>query len=263
MPTANPFIITVPDTFLANHPGLKHDASRLAHAYAANDQLVTDAALQAVGMALWHALDAAEPFAAALAQAGSGALPVIIESGEPDVHQLPWETLCHPEHGFLARENGFALSRRVPGQPAPAAPPDKGPLRVLLFTALPDDLDAEKERLDIEAEQAQMLDALAPLLADGLATLEMPDDGRFSTLERLLQTTKPHLVFLGGHGVFHHDPLSGQPPTSYFLFEGEDGGSQQVDEERIAAAFRGSGVECAVLVACELGKTASDALNAG
>ncbi|RMF01301.1 MAG: CHAT domain-containing protein [Chloroflexi bacterium] len=263
MPTANPFIISVPDNFLADHPGLKHDASRLAHAYAANDQLVTDAALQAIGMALWHSLDVTEPFAAALAQAGSATLPIIIESGDAAVHQLPWETLYHPEHGFLARENGFTLSRRVPDRPAPATPPDKGPLRVLLFTALPDDLDAEKERLDIEAEQAQILDALAPLLAEGLAVLEMPDDGRFSTLEKLLQNTKPHLVFLGGHGTFHHDPLSKQPPASFFLFEGEDGGSELVDEKRVAAAFRGSSVECAVLVSCELGKTASDALNAG
>ncbi|MEZ4643829.1 MAG: CHAT domain-containing protein [Chloroflexota bacterium] len=265
MPTPiapNPFIIQLPPDFVANHLALKHAGTRLAQQYAAN-YLVTEEQLQQVGGLLWQALDADAALAAALQQAGNATLPIIIESDEAAAHQLPWETLYHPEHGFLGRANGFTLLRRAPGLPVPAAPADKGPLRVLLFTALPDDVDAEKERLNIEAEQAQILDALSPLLGQGQALLEMPDDGRFPTLCHMLQTFRPHLVFLSGHGRFLDDPLSDNPPTSTFLFENEQGDGVPVAEGEIAQAFRGHGVECVALISCELGKTASTALTLG
>jgi hypothetical protein len=70
------------------------------------------------------------------------------------VLQLPWETLHHPELGFLGRDPAFALSRRPVPPPDGTPVPERGPLRVLLFTSLPEDLDPERGRLDVEAEQA-------------------------------------------------------------------------------------------------------------
>jgi hypothetical protein len=69
-------------------------------------------------------------------------------------------------------------------------PVEQGPLRVLLFTSLPDDLD-ERGRLNVEDEQAQVQEALTGLEQDGQAVLEIPDDGRFETFKRWLTEFKP------------------------------------------------------------------------
>ena len=133
---------------------------------------------------------------------------------------------------------------------APNFPPlEKGPLRVLLFTSLPDDVDPENSRLDVEEEQVQVQEALNPWIAEGLVQLEMPEDGRFSTLKELLKTFQPHLVFLSGHGKFttqkkknittnHH---TGEPPFGVFLFESETGKSHPVSRERTCPGICGNG----------------------
>lgn len=98
-------------------------------------------------------LDADADLARARVAAGLQVLPILIESSEPMVLQLPWETLHHPELGFLGRDPAFALSRRLDLPPPSAPTPEPGSLRVLLFTSLPKDLDPERSRLDVEAEQ--------------------------------------------------------------------------------------------------------------
>ena len=263
--TREPFIIRPPDDFMQDHHTLRQNSKSIANAYA-NGQNVTDEILQQMGSQLWqtldHELNIAAEFEQARAQAGNQILPIIIESNHAAIHQLPWETLHHPAHGFLGKENGFTLTRSRGSTSAAQVDPPQGPLRVLLFTALPDDLDAERSRINVEEEQAQVLEALTPLIGDGLVKLIMPNDGRFATLEALLQNEQPHLVFLGGHGKFV-DPKIAQPqspdapPFSIFQFEDDDGSSDLVDETQIAAAFRGTNVGCVVLVACELGATST------
>jgi hypothetical protein len=140
---------------------------------------------------------------------------------------------------------------------------ETGPLRVLLFTSLPDDLNPETGRLNVEEEQAQVQEALMPWIAQGMVKLEMPDDGRFVTLQLQIKEFKPHLLFLSGHGNFHHQPHEDEAPYGTFLFESETGASESVREDAIAQAFIGSHVQCVVLSACESGKAASDALNNG
>ncbi len=76
---------------------------------------------------------------------------------------------------------------------------EDGPLRVLLFTALPDDI-GKKEQLRIEEEQALVLEALGQWRQSGHVLLEMPDDGRFSEFTHQLHHFRPHLVYLSGHG---------------------------------------------------------------
>ncbi|MCL4868672.1 MAG: CHAT domain-containing protein, partial [Anaerolineae bacterium] len=265
MPTLvapNPFIIRPPADLLHRYPQLRHAAADLARLYA-HSYLVTDDLLQQVGSQLWAVLDIAGPLAAARQQAGRAVLPLILASDDAGVQLLPWETLYHPEFGFLARAEPFTFSRHLPGLSSQQPPLEPGPLRVLLFTSLPDDVDPEKGRLDVEEEQAQILEALAPWQAQGVVDLLMPDDGRFATLKELLLTFDPHLLFLSGHGRFVQPDIRGQAPGSYFLFEDEHGHSQPVDEQTLAAIFVGRRVECVVLSACELGKGSSDNLAAG
>ena len=259
---ATPFVIKPPDNLIDKQPGLRRLSHRLGLKYASKS-IVTEEDLQTMGSALWQTLALDNAFDTAYEKAGATVLSVIIESGISDVQALPWETLYHPEHGFLGKHAGFTLSRRREAPQPQPSPVEKGPLRVLLFTSLPDDLDPETSRLNVEEEQVQVQEALMPWIAEGIVQLEMPDDGRFSTLKDMLKDFQPHLLFLSGHGRFHHEPHTGEPPYGEFLFESETGASNPVKEEEIAQALVGTGVQAVVLSACESGKAASDALNNG
>ncbi len=118
-------------------------------------------------------------FETAKTNAGTAILPVVIESNVANVQALPWETLYHPELGFIGKNTGFTLSRRIRNTQSVSANLEKGPLKILLFTSLPDDVDPEKSRLDVEEEQANVQEALLPWISKGVVKLEMPDDGRF------------------------------------------------------------------------------------
>jgi CHAT domain-containing protein len=72
-----------------------------------------------------------------------------------------------------------------------------------------------------------------------------------------------HLVFLSGHGDFQFELHSGREAQSFFIFEKENGDSDQREGKEIAACFSGSGVRCVVLSACRTGKSASHELSAG
>ncbi|PWH12137.1 MAG: hypothetical protein DDG60_14725 [Anaerolineae bacterium] len=259
-----PFILRPAEDLLERRPDLRHAAGQLAHAYASG-RIVTDADLQKMGAALWSALppETAPGFEAALAAAGMNILPVILESPSAAIQALPWETLYHPAYGFLAREARFAFSRRYAPPQAQSAPPRPAPLKILHFTALPDDLNPETERLDVEKEQERVQDAVLPLVAQGQALLETPDDGRLETLKDLLERFQPHVLFLSGHGEFVYDPGGKREPFGIFLFENESGAGRPASEAEIAQALVGRGVQMVVLSACESGKAASDALNNG
>ncbi len=265
MPTyvhPHPFILQPADDLVERQPNLRHESARLANDYA-DGKVVNDARLQAMGAALWNALpaDTAEKLEAALQAAGANVLPVVLESRVPAVQALPWETLYHPQHGFLARSPRFAFSRRFAPPAGESAPARPAPLRVLLFTSLPDDLNPETERLNVEKEQERVQEALLPFVAEGRVMLEMPDDGRLETLKDLLKRFQPHILFLSGHGKFVRE--EGKAPYGVFAFEDETGATSPVSEEKIAEALYGSGVQMVVLSACESGKAASDALTNG
>ncbi len=257
-----PFIIRPEVQLLKEHPHLQQESNALMRKYRFRE-LVTEADLQTIGQHLWQVLNIDHDFNVAREQAGSAILSILIESKQPDIQQLPWETLYHPDIGFLGRSENTTLSRRISQNTLTASSLERGPLRVLLFTSIPDDLDAETARLNVENEQAQVQEALLPWIAQGIVQLEMPDDGRFLTLKQQLQRVQPHLLFLSGHGKFHHQPHTDEAPYATFLFESEEGHSEPISEENIAKAFAGLGVRCVVLSACESSKSASDALNRG
>ena len=258
----DPLILRPDEGILTRYPQLVKLAAELSDIYADQEKLVTDNALQAIGTLLWRALDADEPFEQARKRAGQHLLPIVIESGKPEILHLPWETLYHPESGFLGRSEGFTLSRAIPSTGAELPAIEDGPLRVLLFTALPDDI-GEKEQLRIEDEQALVLEALGQWRQSGHVLLEMPDDGRFSEFTHQLHHFRPHLVYLSGHGKFHKDDLNSDNDRGYFLFESDNDGGELVDEERLAATFTGTTVQAVILSACHSGKASSASLNNG
>ena len=211
-----------------------------------------------MGRKLWEAIGITKKLAKAKQTIGSDVLPVIIQSEAASVHRLPWETLFTPEYGFLGARENFTVSRSINTGNANLPPLEKGPLRALLFTSLPDDIDAERSRLNIEDEQAQMWAALLPWIHSGHVLLETPDDGQLATLEELLGSFQPHLVILSGHGKFSSSPLRDEKSTATFLFETQDGAGDPVDEDRIAEIFREKRVACLVLSACESARSEVD-----
>jgi tetratricopeptide (TPR) repeat protein len=256
-----PLRLTPDSEKLLANSGLLRLSAELSEVYASKEKLVTDQFLQVIGTMLWKSLDADDVLRQAKRQAGQSVLPVVIESDDPAVHQLPWETLWHPEFGFLGQQEGFTLSRSIPSNGAWLPPFEPGPLRILLFTSLPDDL-TEQDQLQIENEQAGVLEALGPWLRSGHVALEMPDDGRFTLFEERLQSFKPHLVWLSGHGVFRKNLLDGGG-KGFFLFENEHGFGEEVDETTLAGAFSDTAVQALILSACQSGQSVSSDLNNG
>ena len=262
MNQATPLILTPDAAILERYPALVLQAAQLSQTYADRKLLVTDATLQAIGTVLWQTLDADEALRNARQQAGQAILPIVIASDDPAILQLPWETLYHPDDGFLGRHKGFTLSRTIPSLTTGLPDIEQGPLRILLFSSLPDNLGKE-DQLQIETEQGLVLEALGQWRQSGHVVLEMPDDGRFSEFKRQLTSFKPHLVYLSGHGVFEHDSLN-HHDKGYFLFENEHGNAGElVDEEQLADAFTGASVQGVILSACQSGQAASSSLNNG
>ena len=258
-----PFIIEPPADLLSRYPILKQNSNALAMKYAFNRMVKTED-MKIIGEQLWRTLALDDDLNTAHAAAGRQVLPLVIRSSNPVLLQLPWETLYHPDHHFLGRNPAFTLSRnlRPPAPQTDRPEPVSGPLRILLFTSLPDDVDPEKSRLDVEQEQAEVQAALTPWIAEGTVVLEMPDDGRLATLKEYIQHFDPHLLFLSGHGKFHGEPHQTDHYAT-FAFEDDHGRTDIVRGEILAEAFIGSRVRAVVLSACESGQTCSDKLNVG
>ena len=255
-----PFIVCPSDEF-AKNIDLRNLSRNLAKKYA-DGHVVTDDDLQIMGRNLWNMLGIQDDFDTAVIAAGDAILSVIIKSDKPEVQAYPWETLYHPTHGFIGRNSAFTLTRRIEERKPEQATLDKGPLRVLLFTSLPDNLNEGRGRLNVEEEQAQVQEALLPWIASGVVQLEMPDDGRFSTLKELLEHFDPHMLFLSGHGRFHHEPHA-DDAYGEFLFESETGDGEAIRDEEIARVLAETRVQAVVLSACESGKAACDYLSNG
>ncbi len=246
-----PFVIRVPANWLAQHQPLTALAQHLITAYSKATK-VEDTALQAIGAALWQALALGETLDQAKQAAGQTTLPIILESSDAAVLDLPWETLYHPRYGFLGRASGFSLSRHNPATQTHLPDLHAEPLKILLFTALPDNLE-ETERLDVEAEQVAIQQAIMDDERAGKVLLDMPEDGRLATLQQALQQFQPHVVYLSAHGNFYHDLAKSQAYGSLWL-EDENGKGVAVTETELAACFQDTQVQLLILSACKSAK---------
>ena len=260
MSDLTPVTINPPAGFIDNNPHIKRLANDLAVKYASNNN-VTDEDLAIMGDQLWQSLSFSDKDLESFERAGRRICPVVVASMEPDIQQLPWETLRHPVKGFIGTHPAFTLSRHLPKRKAIDVTPEKGPLRVLLFTSITED----QGRLDVEEEQAQVQEALMPWIEQGKVILFMPDDGRFSTLRQQISEHQPHLVFLSGHGHFVDKDMDTQAKNdAVFLFEAEEGmDSEAIDGKALVEAFSGAATQCVVLSACQSGMSRSDRLTAG
>jgi tetratricopeptide (TPR) repeat protein len=210
-----------------------------------------------IGQRLFESLACKEVFDELVKGCGKAILPIIIQSNDPHILQLPWNLLYCEPYGFLACNKRFTLSLSIPDAPHIHSAPQKGPLRILFFSSAPDNLGTN-ERLGVEDEQVAILEAFLPLVKEGFAQLKIPNDGRFDTFQTLIEDFDPHLVYLSGHGSY--DPKTEQ---GSFLFEDQTGLQVNVDEQKVADQFAGSSVECVVLSSCQSAQSSSRTLNSG
>ena len=257
MSDIKPFIIHPDPSRIKQHPTLLNQVRELSESYESHTISVDNKHLQQIGSLLWEILALGNTLELTKEALNDDLiLRIIIESDNGLVLSLPWETLHHPEYGFLAQHLEFTLSRRMPKVKKPLAEPECTALRVLLFTSLPDNL-TEYERLQTEEEQAEVLQTLAEAEQQGRVILEMPDDGRFDTLKTTLNEFKPHIVYLSGHGKFEHEHHNNKA-WGVFEFEDQWGDRLAVIEQDLRDSLINSSVQAVVLSACQSAKQHKD-----
>ena len=181
--------------------------------------------LEQLGTALWEAvcLDA-DTMRAALDEAGEAerALRLVVQ-GEA-AQSLPWELLYHqhPDLGFLAQQPWCVISRRLRGTGTRQPRLLPRPLRILLCVAAPENLDAERERLDFEHEEERLFITLDRPLTRGEVVIDVTEDGVLTNLLAHLEAQQYHAVILSMHGT----PARNRQGTEEWglLFEDADTG---------------------------------------
>lgn len=90
------------------------------------------------------------------------------------------------------------------------------PLKILVMVAAPDHSGAG--RLDYEAEEKIILDALAPLMRTGEVEVDFTDDGSLASLQRALADNRYHVLHVSGHSTYSaRNP--GEAPEATLLLE--------------------------------------------
>lgn len=217
---------------------LVDDIAQLKQSY--QKQQVTIAQLQSIGKKLWNLT-------------GLNTLPEHIEiiSEQLNIHEIPWEMLYHPTHGFVALTQNFHLSRYFNNSSQKKSQSSiyyTSQLKILLFTAQVQ-LSPQHPPLLLELEQFTLRRALAPLIAAGKVQLYAPDDGRFETLCQLLQQSWD-IVILSGHGFSQQDQAG-------IWFETENY-PQLITQTQLQQAFANRNIFTVILTACQSLKIAID-----
>jgi tetratricopeptide (TPR) repeat protein len=164
---------------------------------------------------------------------------LVVASALPEVLNLPWELLCPPNGSHIGTDSSWGVRRfpwpdRVPEAGGDLPP---GPLRVLFFACSPRNLP----ELDFEREEEVLMTAVGPNVVMETASL-----GTFEELRDLVDTFKPHIVHLSGHGTV------GQQGASFF-FEDDNGFNDPWSAAKLGQRFSGSSVRCVFVSGCDAG----------
>ncbi len=139
--------------------------------------------------------------------------------GEDSLLNLPWHVIAEGNSNLLVSK-GLPLKHTADGLPLlPFFQPDLPlPLKILVMVAAPDQSDGAV-RLDHEAEEKIILDALSDLIRTGEVEVEFID-GDLLSLERALSENCFHVLYFSGHSAFgSRNP--GDEPEAMLLLEDE------------------------------------------
>ncbi|HUL72448.1 MAG TPA: CHAT domain-containing protein [Vicinamibacterales bacterium] len=188
-------------------------------------------------------------FSACLDQIDTRTIPGLRVSlrlvGVPELAQLPWEFLFHPDRRFIALSQRTPIVRYI-DLPRPATPLQvAAPLRVLTVVASPSDYD----QLDAAKEKQNVREALKDLTERGLVEGDLLEPATFGALQKRLRQDPVHVLHFIGHGSWDGD-------TGSLVFEGPDGKSAEIDADTLATLLCDHDpLRLVVLNACESAKS--------
>jgi CHAT domain len=165
----------------------------------------------------------------------------------PELANLPWEMLYdRGDDWFIALSNATPVVRYIQLPDPPRALHVALPLRVLVIRSEPVDYP----RLDLDAEWAQVAEALRELTDAGAIDFTELTSPTMSDLRRALQRSSFHVLHYMGHGGF--DEQNG----GVLLFADRTGHSVPVSAGDLGVLLRDhSSMRLAVLNACEGART--------
>jgi hypothetical protein len=161
----------------------------------------------------------------------------------PELADLPWEYLYHPERDlFLALSEATLVVRSLdiaePVRPLRVAPP----LRILALIAAPQGAPP----LDTAREQANLATALQPAIAAGRITLDIIPHATLSLLEERLRQPY-HVLHFIGHGMYDE-----RTQENVLLFEDAEGYARRVSGDDLRVVLdTGKFLRLTMLNACE------------
>ncbi len=134
----------------------------------------------------------------------------------PELAALPWEAL-HDGRSFLALGDNFTVTRTLPLSRPPRPLEADRPLRIVAAAANLPDANAP---FDQAAARAEMMQALAPLRAAGLAEINWLGNATVDEIIAALQESAD-IFYFSGHGAFEPERGGG-----LLLFADEAGHAQ-------------------------------------
>lgn len=161
----------------------------------------------------------------------------------PELMDIPWEFL-YQQPRFLAQSIYSPVVRSLDLTEVPAPYPLNLPLNVVGMVSAPRGFD----NLDVDREKGKLIDALAPLCAQGMVTIEWLENG---TLQQLDDAISRH----GEINVFHyigHGAYDPRAQGGILVLEDNSGNPHEVTGEELGLLLQDErGLRLAVLNSCE------------
>ena len=216
--------------------------------------------IRATGAAVWKTvlppqIDEAfrESLQAARAQ-NSGLRLVLVSAGSVtgdsnaavQPGEMPVEALFDDHFAFLAQNQHTPVSRRLGGGDNLPAHRTVRPLRLLIVSAAPNDIDPDP---GVEVERKAIEAALQSVVSQGALVIEACPNATPRRLREALARACDIVHFIG-HGGFSSTSLNGEPMGYFCLESDEDGSTFALDGETLYALLRNTNVRLVVLTAC-------------
>ncbi|HEV3259350.1 MAG TPA: CHAT domain-containing protein [Gemmataceae bacterium] len=164
------------------------------------------------------------------AAAASEEIELTVETADPQLLAIPFETGRLADGRVPALESGVRMVRRLAGSPEGHFSPQPGPLKILVAVGAPDEGTTPNAVLDMERELQSILDAVEKARVYGNAYVRILNVGSLDEIRRALQEQSYHVLHLSGHGN-----------AGVLDLEDEDGHRAPVTAGELANAIRDSG----------------------
>jgi hypothetical protein len=194
-------LVALRDDFLS---GFRHATLRSPVAI---ERKAKEASIAALGRAMaGFCLPASAASTISTVLDGDGQIPgasieVAIESKDPDLASLPYESLRLPGSDHLLVDHpAVTMIRRPAGLVWPLASPLPGPLKILVAVGAPDEGKTKNNVLDHERDLQNILDAVEPAQRDNNVEVRILEASDPATIGDALKRDPYHVLYITCHG---------------------------------------------------------------